>query len=213
MLIALIPSLLLAADPPNSPAGVVYGTGSVYLDGAQLASSMPVMPGDILETKDVSVAHIDMGGSTAMVQANAIVRYREGGLALDRGTVSVATGRSLKIFARDFEITPTTADWTQYQVARSGGMIHIAAIKNDVEIKCGAQKPTVIKEGHEIARADAENCGIVDAKNAGAPPPTTGPILTSPWAESAGLAAAGSTLGWILSHRHPPLSPDSPNGP
>src|SRR5579885_2755323 len=192
LLIAFLPSMLLAADPPNPPAGVVYGTGSVYFDGSQLANSRPILLGDVVETKDLSVAHIDMDGSTAMVQANAIVRFRDGGFALDRGTISMATGKSLKVFARDFEITPTTSDWTQYQVARSAGLIHIAAIKNDVEIKCGAQKATVIKEGHEITRADAQNCGILDKESPGAPDAASGPLLTSPWAEGAGIAAAGA---------------------
>jgi hypothetical protein len=210
LLMPILPSILLAADPPNSPAAVVHGTGSVYLDGAQLANSMPVMPGDVVETKDISVAQIDLGGSTATVEANAIVRYRDGGFALDRGTIGIATGKFLKVFARDFEITPTTSDWTQYQVERSSGLIHIVAVKNDVEIKCGAQKPTVIREGHEIKRADAQNCGIADS---GARAPKLDPVLTSPYAEGAGLAAAGGVLGWILSHRHPPVSPDSPSGP
>ncbi len=213
LLITLLPSVLLAVDPPNPPAGVVYGTGSVYLDGSQLANSMPMMQGDVVETKDVSEAHIDMEGSTAVVEPNGIVRSRDGGFALDRGTIGMATGKSLKVFARDFEITPTTSDWTQYQVERSAGLIHIVAIKNDVEIKCGAQKSTVIKEGHEITRADAQNCGLADKGEAGAPSAASGPILTSPWAEGAGLAAAGGVLGWILSHRHPPVSPDSPTGP
>jgi uncharacterized protein (UPF0264 family) len=95
-------------------------------------------------------------------------------------------------------------------VERSSGLIHIVAVKNDVEIKCGAQKPTVIREGHEIKRADAQNCGIADS---GARAPKLDPVLTSPYAEGAGLAAAGGVLGWILSHRHPPVSPDSPSGP
>ncbi|HKW19521.1 MAG TPA: hypothetical protein VJO35_18575 [Terriglobales bacterium] len=196
-----------------APTGVLYGNGSVYLDGAQLSSSMPVMTGDVVETKDVSVAQIEMSGSTATVQPNGIVRFRSSGVALDRGDIAMGTGKSLSVFARDFEITPVSSDWTQFAVARSGGVIRISAIKNDVQIKCGREKPTIIKEGHELSRRDAENCGLADADN-GAPPSASGPVLASPVAEGAGLAVAGGLLGWVLSHiGDDAVSPDSPEKP
>jgi len=113
IVIFLMPSAVLAAD---SPAGVVYGTGTVYLDGAQLANSMPVMTGDVIETKEVGVAHLDMSGSTAIIQPNAIVRFQSAGLSLDRGSVSMATGKSLSVSARDFQITPVSSVWTQFEV-------------------------------------------------------------------------------------------------
>jgi len=207
VLVVLLPGATLAAD---APGGVVYGTGSVYLDGSQLANSMPVTTGSVVETKDMSIAHVDMNGSTAMLQANSIVRLKEGGIALDRGSVAMATGKSLKVFARDFEITPTTGDWTQFEVERTGGLIHISALKNDVEIKCGAQAPTVIREGHDLKRADAQNCGLAAKDSEGAPAAEKGPLLLSPWAYGIGLGAAGAILGWTLTHGSNPISPDAP---
>jgi hypothetical protein len=206
VLMWLLPATIFAAD---TPAGVVYGSGPVYLNGAQLAGSMPAMLGDTVETTGTSVAHFDLPGSTAVVQSNAIVRFRDGGLALDRGTVSVATGRSLKVFARDFAITPTSSNWTQFEVQRSAGLIHIAAVKFDVEIKCGAQAPTIIREGHQITRPDAQNCGL-ETRSSGPPPAVIYPILGSNWAAWAGVAVAGSLLGWTLDQGGEPISADSP---
>lgn len=208
VLISLLPSVIFAAD---AQVGVVYGGGTVFLNGAQLSNSMPAMPGDIVETKDASVAHIDMNGSTATVQSDAIVRFRDGGLALDRGHIAMATGKSLSVFARDFQIIPVSSDWTQFEVERAGGLIHISALKRDVEIRCGAQAPTIIREGHKLTRADAQNCGLAPDADSGAPPPAAGPILSSPWAEGAGLAVAGALLGWTLTHGDEPVSPDSPD--
>jgi hypothetical protein len=206
-LILLTPLTIFAAD---TPGGVIYGTGSVYLDGSQLGNSMPVSSGDVVETRNVSAAHVDMDGSTVMIQSNAIVRVKEGGMALDRGSVSVGTRKSISIFARDFQITPTSSDWTQFEVERANGLIHISALKNDVEIKCGAQAATIIREGHQLTRADAQNCGIAE-KDSGALTPVKGPILASPWAEGAGLAAAGSIIGWMLYQKGAePISPDRP---
>jgi len=205
IVIFLMPSAVLAAD---SPAGVVYGTGTVYLDGAQLAKSMPVMTGDVIETKEVGVAHLDMSGSTAIIQPNAIVRFQSAGLSLDRGSVSMATGKSLSVSARDFQITPVSSVWTQFEVSRSGGVIQIAARKNSVTVKCGMGAPTLIREGHQITRADAQDCGLAQKPEPGAPTAVHGAILTSPWAEGAGLAAAGTLLFLTLHHGDDPVSPD-----
>jgi hypothetical protein len=207
IVIFLMPSAVLAAD---SPAGVVYGTGTVYLDGAQLANSMPVMTGDVIETKEVGVAHLDMSGSTAIIQPNAIVRFQSAGLSLDRGSVSMATGKSLSVSARDFQITPVSSVWTQFEVTRSGGVIQIAARKNSVTVKCGMGAPTLIREGHQITRADAQDCGLAQKSEPGAPTAVHGAILTSPWAEGAGLAAAGTLLFLTLHHGDDPVSSDRP---
>jgi hypothetical protein len=196
-----------------TPAGVLYGNGAVYLDGAQLSNSMPVMTGDVVETKDVSAAHIEMTGSTAMVQANAIVRFRNEGVALDHGTISMATGKSLSVFTRDYQIIPVTSDWTQFEVVRSGGLIHVSALKNDVELRCGTEKPTIVKEGHQLTRPDAKNCGLGDVADSNTPAARTGPLFASPEAEGIAAAGAAGLLGWILSHGDDPVSPDSPDKP
>lgn len=207
IVIFLMPSAVLAAD---SPAGVLYGTGAVYLDGAQLANSMPVMTGDVIETKEVGVAHLDMSGSTAIIQPNAIVRFQASGISLNRGSVSIATGKSLSVFARDFQITPVSSAWTQFEVTRSGGVIQIAARKNSVAIKCGVGAPTLVREGHQITRADAQDCGLAQKSGSGAPTPVHGALLTSPWAEGAGIGAAGTLLFLTLRHGDNPASASQP---
>ena len=207
IVIFLMPSAALAAD---SPSGVIYSTGSVYLDGAQLANSMPVMSGDVIETKEVGVAHLDMSGSTAIIQPNAIVRFQPAGLSLDRGSISMATGKSLSVSARDFQITPVSSAWTQFEVTRSGGVIQIAARKNSVTVKCGVGAPTLVREGHQITRADAQDCGLAQKSGSGAPTALHGAILTSPWAEGAGIAAAGTLLYLTLPHGDDPVSPYKP---
>src|SRR6266567_1842059 len=48
LLILLTPCAVLAAD---TDAAVLYGTGSVYLNGSQLANSSPVTSGDVIQTR------------------------------------------------------------------------------------------------------------------------------------------------------------------
>lgn len=207
IVIFLMPSAALAAD---GPVGVLYGTGGVYLDGARLANSTPVMSGDVIETKEIGIAHLDMSGSSAIIQPNAIVRFQPAGLSLDRGSISMATGKSLSVSARDFQITPVSSAWTQFEVTRSGGVIQIAARKNSVTIKCGLGLPTLIREGHETTRADAQDCGLAQKPGSGAPTAVHGAILTSPWAEAAGIGAAGTLLFLTLRQGDDPVSPSQP---
>src|SRR5215467_7468390 len=88
---------------------VLYGTGAVYLNGAQLSNSAAVTNGDVIQTKDTGAANLNATGSTVVIQSNTIVRFQSGGLALDRGSVTVATGRGLGVFARDFKIVPASS--------------------------------------------------------------------------------------------------------
>jgi ferric-dicitrate binding protein FerR (iron transport regulator) len=152
-----------------------------------------------------------MSGSTVTVQSNAIVRFQSAGLALDRGSVSVGTGQKLVVFARDFQITPTSSDWTQFEVARSAGLIHIAARKNSVSIACGMGAPTIVQEGHEITRADAQNCGMPSDSQSGAAVAAKGPILNSLWAVGLGAGGAAAAITtYTLMNQDEPISPDKP---
>jgi len=96
-LLLLIPGAMFAAEGDTA---VLYGTGAVYLNGAQLATSSAVTNGDVIQTKDTGAANLNAAGSSVVIQSNTIVRFQSGGLALDRGSVTVATGRGLSVFAR-----------------------------------------------------------------------------------------------------------------
>lgn len=138
------------------------------------------------------------------------MRFQATGLSLDRGSISMATGKSLSVSARDFQITRVSGAWTQFEVSRSGGVIKIAARKSSVTIKCGMDAPILIREGHQITRADAQDCELAQKSEPGAPTAVHGAILTSPWAEAAGVGAAGTLLFLTLHHGDNPVSPDQP---
>ena len=114
-LVLLIPSAMVAAEGDTA---VLYGTGAVYLNGAQLATSSAVTNGDVIQTKGTGAANLNAAGSSVVIQSNTIVRFQSGGLALDRGSVTVATGRGLSVFARDFKITPASDNWTEFYISR-----------------------------------------------------------------------------------------------
>jgi hypothetical protein len=206
VLILLSYNVVFAAD---TSAGVIYGNGTVYVNGSLLTNSSAVMIGDVVQTKDAGIAHLNADGLLVMVQSNTILRFRDSGLALDRGTVSIATGKSSSVFARDFKVSPASSSWTQFDVIRSSGVIQIFARKGNVSISCGPTSPTILKEGQQLSRDDAADCGLGQKQN-GAAAAAKGPILASPVAEKVGMAAGGGLLGWVLFQADDPVSPSIP---
>jgi len=206
-LILLTPCALLAQD---TGAAVIYGTGSVFLNGAALANSSAVTIGDVIQTRDDGVANINAPGATLVVESNTIVRFQSGGFALDRGSVSVATGKGLSVFARDFKITPVSNDWTEFYVTRASGSIQIFARKNNVTVNCGTNSSTTVREGQQISKDDAADCGPVAKRGGAAAPAAKAPILDSRWAQAGGIGAGGALLGWVLLHSDNPVSPSGP---
>lgn len=187
---------------------MLYGTGAIYLNGSQLANSSAIANGDVIQTKENGAGNLSAPGWSAVIESNTIARFKSDGLALDRGSVSIATNKGLSVFARDFKITPVGSDWTEYYVTRASGAIEIIARKNSVTVSCGANTST-IKEGQQISRNDAADCGIA-ARQDGAPAATKGPILSSRWAEYGAIGAGGVLLGWVLTKGDNPVSPSVP---
>lgn len=204
-LILLTPGWLIAQEAGTA---LLYGTGSVYLNGSQLTNSSAVTSGDVIQTKENGAANLSAPGSTVVIESNTIARFQSGGLALDRGSISVATGKGMTVFARDFKLTPATGAWTQFYVTRASGAIQILARKNSLTVSCGPNTST-IKEGQQISREDAADCGIAQ-KRSGAAPAARGAIITSPWTAYAGIGAGGALLGWTLTRGDDPVSPSVP---
>ena len=206
-LILLTPCVLFAQE---TGAAVIYGTGSVFLNGAQLVNSSAVTVRDVVQTRDNGVANINAPGATVVVESNTIVRFQSAGFALDRGSISVATGKGFSVFARDLRITPVSGDWTEFYVTRVSGSIQILARKNDVSVNCGTNSSTTVKQGQQISRDDAGDCGLPAKQGSGAPTAAKAPILDSRWAEYGGIGAGGALLGWVLLHGDNPVSPSGP---
>jgi hypothetical protein len=204
-LIVLIPCVLLAQE---TGAAMLHGTGSVYVNGAPVTDSLAVTNGDVIQTKDTGAANLSAPGASVVVQSNTIARFENGGLALDRGSISVATGKSMAVFARDLKITPASGAWTEFYVTRASGAIQIIARKNAITVSCGANTATV-QEGQQISRDDAADCGVAKNRDS-APTAAHGSILTSPWVVYGALGAGGAVLIWALTRSENPVSPSVP---
>ena len=174
-----------------------------------LSNSSAVTIGDVVQTRDNGVANINAPGATIVVESNTIVRFQSGGFALDRGNISVATGKGMSVFARDFKITPTSGDWTEFYVTRASGSIQIIARKNSVTVTCGANS-SIVREGQQISREDAADCGLVSKRGGSAPTAAKAPILDSQRLQQIGIGAGAGLLGWVLFQGDEPASPSAP---
>src|SRR5205814_9766651 len=108
---------------------------------------------------DAGVANLNVAGSTVTIESNTIVRFQSGGLALDRGSISVASGRSLAAFARDFKITPASGSWTEFYVSRASGVIQVLARTNNVTMNCATNRSRTLKQCQQLSREDAATYG------------------------------------------------------
>jgi hypothetical protein len=206
-LVCLLSSPIFAQE--SAGTAVLYGTGQVYLNGSQLTNSASVASGDVIQTRESAAANLSAPGSSLVIQSNTIVRFQGSGLALDRGSVSVATGRGMSVFARDFKISPVSSDWTEFYVTRASGAIQILARKNSVTVTCGANT-SLLKQGEQMSRDDAADCGIAQKHGPGAPSAAKGPLLSSPVADWAAIGAGSALLIWTFTRQEDAVSPSKP---
>jgi hypothetical protein len=205
LLFLWVPSSLAAAD---FPGGTVQATGTVYLDGAVLRNSSAVSTGDVVETRDSGIANLNLVGSAVQIQPSTYIKFERAGIDLDHGTVLVSSGKQLSVLTRCLRVTPTTTDWTQFDVTRSNGRVHVVARKGDVVIHGEGAPRIVVKESKETWREDGPGCGGGILR--GATPAAKAPIMGAATAERAALAAGAGLLTWVFLQSDDPVSPAIP---
>jgi hypothetical protein len=208
-LVLLVPGSLVAQETAGTAGAMVHGNGDVTINGAPLKDSSAVAAGDVIQTGQTGLGYVAAAGASLTLQSNTTIRWQTPGLSLDRGGISVATSVSTPVFTRDFKIVPTAAQWTEFYVTRLNGLIQITARKNSVVVSCGADTST-LKEGQQMSRNDAPDCGIAAGGEGHPPSPATGPILTSPIVRDAALGVGGALLLWTLLQSDNPPSPSVP---
>ena len=205
LLFLWLPASLAATDFPQ---GTVEASGTVLLDGAEVHNSSAVSTGDVVETQNSSIANMNLVGSVVGIQPITYIKYESAGVALDHGTVLVSSGKQLTVLTRCLRVTPSSTNWTQFDVTRSNGRVHVVARKADVVIRGERERHLLLKQGKETWREDGPGCGGGVAP--GATPAATGPFLTAADAERAALVAGAGLLTWVFLQSDDPVSPSIP---
>ncbi len=130
-LIGVTPASLLAADPGTA---MLYGKGVVLRNGVEIPNSSAIFSGDLLETKDGSIANINTSGSSLVILPGSLVEFEGKTLSVEHGSVTVATSRGIGVRVGCTTVSPTTSSWTQFAVTDVNGTVQIAAEKNEISI-------------------------------------------------------------------------------
>ena len=209
MMIAVVPVSLLAAD--SSPA-MLYARGTAWINGGAVPRTSAVFPGDLVQTRSDSVASINAAGSNVVVLADSLVKFEGPAVALEHGSLRVATSKGLSTHTGDITVAPASSGWTQFEVKQlPDDAVQIIAQKGDVTVSDGSGTSTLSQGQQTTVDNSAEKKKKRKRKNnGGAVPATGGAVLDSPIVIYTGAAAVGGLLTWVLLQDSNPVSNAKP---
>lgn len=206
-MIAVVPASLWAAD--SNPA-MLYAKGTAWINGSAVPRTSAIFPGDMVQTTPTSMASINASGSSVVVLADSVVKFEGPTVALDHGSLSVATSKGMTARSGEITVVPASNAWTEFQVKQEpDGGVQIVAQKGDVSVSDGSTTST-LSQGQQTTVDNPEKKKKKRRKGGGAIPASGGAVLDSPVVIYGGAAAVGGVLTWILLQDNPPVSASAP---
>jgi hypothetical protein len=211
--------LPLSLSAQETTGAILHSTGSgVFVNESAVPASIAVFANDVVKTEKDVVARLEVAGSEAEINSETIVQFSLSELALDHGSLTVATSRGVRVRVGCILLTPVHDDrWTHYQVLDVDGKVSVAALKDDVFIEVHPKRwqqmnerdreryRSLVREGQQNSRE--EKCGGNTLKSGVA---AVGPILNSPYAIGAAAVDVGVIACLGLCHDDDPVSPAKP---
>jgi hypothetical protein len=190
----------------------------VWINGAEVADSTAVFPGDVLETKPGSVATLDSEGSSVLIQPESVLKVQANSLSLEHGSVSVGTATSMSVHVNCIKVEPVSSDRTQYDVGDLSGTVQVAAHKNDVNVtqsgtlakasrETNSSQSALVHEGQQTTREAAAACGAAPR------PGGAGSSLNTKWLEIGGGVGGGALILCLLLCKGSKTTDVSPSQP
>jgi hypothetical protein len=208
IMIAAVPVSLWAAD--SSPA-MLYARGAAWINGGAVPRTSAVFPGDLVQTRSDSVASINASGSNVVVLADSLVKFEGPAVALEHGSLRVATSKGLSTHSGDVTVAPASNGWTEFEVKQiSDDSVQIMAQKGDVTVSDGSNTSTLSQGQQTTVDNSAEKKKKKRRKGGGAVPASGGAVLDSPAVIYGGAAAVGGLLTWVLLQDNTPVSQVAP---
>lgn len=208
IMIAVVPASLWAAD--SGPA-MLYAKGTAWINGSTVPRTSAVFPGDMVQTRSDSMASINASGSSVVVLADSLVKFEGPVVALEHGSLTVATSKGLGTRTGDITVVPVSNGWTQFEVKQvSDGTVQIMAQKGDVNVSDGSTTSTLSQGQQTTVDKSAETKKKKRRKGGGAVPASGGAVLDSPYVIYGGAAAVGGLLTWVLLQDSSPVSSVAP---
>jgi len=202
ILIAVTPAAMFAADA-DSGAAMLYGKGTVWLNGKPLPHSSAVFPGDLIQTQPESIATLDASGSGVVVFPDSLIKFEANAISLEHGGISVATSKGMVALVREVTVTPASNTWTEFEVADTNGTVQVIASRGTVNVNCGKGTAT-LSEGEQATPDNSGNCNKKKRKP-GTPVPEDGGLLTNPFVLGGALITGGGIICLLLCNSSEPF--------
>ncbi|HXW91923.1 MAG TPA: hypothetical protein VEK33_15355 [Terriglobales bacterium] len=185
--------LSLAADQASTQAqgAVLHAAGRVQINGLAGLATKALLPGDLVETYENSVAYITTAGTSIQVMPNSTARFNSAAIELSHGDVIIATSNGMAATVDDLTIAPASQGQAKFEVAENEESVTIAAWQGSLTVSDG-QGSSTVQEGQQIRRKRKRK-----KEGGGAEVAATGPVL-SRQALAFLLGAAGVTIGALL---------------
>jgi len=182
----------LAADQASAQTlgAVLHAAGRVEINGLPVPATKALLPGDLVETSDNSVANITTAGASIQVMPNSSARFNGATIELSHGDVIIATSSGMAVTIDGLTIRPAAQGRAKFEVAENEDSVTIAAWQGSLTLSDGQQTSTV-QEGQQVTRKKRRK------KEGGAAVAATGPVL-SKQALAFLLGATGVAIGAIL---------------
>lgn len=123
VLMVLTPAAMLMAETSNT---MLYARGTVLLNGADVASSAPVVPGDKIDTAGSTAVTVDHNGSKVTVNPYSSLSYEADGVKVFRGGATVETNEGMTAKVSQITVAPVDKTAT-YEIARLNNKVTITS--------------------------------------------------------------------------------------
>ena len=213
VMILVLPASVIAQDPTR---GLLYSNGGTWLNQAPAPTVAAIFPDSLVQTQTGFTARIDVPASTVTVQSETVAQFQGHELALEHGTLQLATASEMEVLVGCITVTPLTFDRTDYSVTDVDGKVNVSAAKNDVKIhvhggtlrKAKPEKSfdIIVHEGQQATRQ--EHCA--GAFNPAQVAAHGGAALNNPWVIGSAGAVAALIACLGLCHGDDALSPSKP---
>ena len=152
---------------------MLYAKGTAWINGSAVPRTSAVFPGDLVQTQSDSIASINAAGSSVVVLADSLVKFDGSAVALEHGSLSVATSKGLSTHSGDITVVPASNGWTEFEVKQvSEGTVQIVARKGDVNVSDGSSTST-LSQGQQttVESSGKEKEEDGEKQRARSPPP------------------------------------------
>jgi hypothetical protein len=83
------------------------------------------------------------------------VKFEGGAVAVEHGTVKLATSKNMSARAGMVTAAPTPSAWTEFELTDVNGTVRIVALKGDLQISNGSETMT-LSQGQQAMQKDSD---------------------------------------------------------